>query len=142
MDIPVGRSDEWPSMMIETGYSDGKSKFVSDACWWLTESRGDVKNVLTISVHQKEKETVIDSWGWIGRPTRAEPGRGTPEIKQRVVITQDINQHMAHGTGAPLNIPFEDLFLRKPAASSNEEDLVFDVDELRYMAYTIWQVRR
>ena len=93
---------------------------VEDARWWLTESRGDVKNTLTVSIHQTERAVVIDSWEWVGR--------------------QDGNQHVAHVACAPFTIPFQDLFLRKPAAGSREEDLVFDVEELKYMAYMIWQV--
>ena len=140
VDLPAGRSDKWPSTVIETGYSEGKSKLAEDARWWLTESRGDVKNVLTVSVHQTKKEIVIESWGWSGRPTRAESARRVPEVKQRVVITQSINQPVAHVAGAPLTIPFEDLFLRQPVPSSREEDLVFNLQELKYMAYMIWQV--
>lgn len=59
MDFPAGRSDKWPSIIIETGYSEGKRKLVDHARWWLTESRGDVKNVLTISVHLTEKAYMI-----------------------------------------------------------------------------------
>ena len=113
---------------------------VEDARWWLTESRGDVRNALTISVYQTKRAVVIDSWEWVGRSMRADSGRGVPEVKQRVVITQDENQPVAHVACAPFTIPFQDLFLRKPAAGSREEELVFDVEELKYMAYMIWQV--
>ena len=94
----------------------------------------------SLSVHQTKKEIVIESWGWSGRPTRAESTRSVPEVKQRVFITQDINHHLAYVAGAPLTIPFEDLFLRRPVPSSREGELVFDVQELKYMAYMIWQV--
>ncbi|RMJ24953.1 hypothetical protein PHISP_04189 [Aspergillus sp. HF37] len=61
--LPASRSDKWPTMIIEAGYS-GSSKDTLDAGarWWLKESERDVKIALTILVSRTRREIVIDDW--------------------------------------------------------------------------------
>lgn len=57
MQVPAGRSDRWPSVLIERAFSEIQSKLSSDASWWLNASGGEVQTTLTISA-QKSLPTV------------------------------------------------------------------------------------
>lgn len=60
--LPDGRSNYWHSVLLEAAYPEESSKLASDARWWLIESAGDVKTVVTIAVHQTTKEITIETW--------------------------------------------------------------------------------
>lgn len=57
--VPHGRSDVWPTLVIQSGFIESKPKLQADAKWWITESRGNVKTVLVICVHPMEAEIII-----------------------------------------------------------------------------------
>lgn len=133
--LPPGRSKQWPSMIIEAGYSESKSKLAADARWWLQESAGDVKVALTISIHKSKREIVYEIWELVdGHQTRAEPERRVPQSRQQVVVSQ--SQAAASVANAPLVIPFECLFLREAGA---QEDLILTNDDLIELAEYVWQ---
>ncbi|KAI9930525.1 hypothetical protein ASPWEDRAFT_27045 [Aspergillus wentii DTO 134E9] len=140
LDLPPNRDGKWPTVAIESGYSESKSKLAGDARWWLTESGGDVKTVLTVSVHQTKREIVVKRWGLMNRPTRTDTDKLVPEVVQKVVISQLTNNHPVRVTNAPLTIPFKDFFLR--TANQGEEDIVFSEENLEYIADTVWKVHK
>ncbi|CRL28005.1 unnamed protein product [Penicillium camemberti] len=41
--LPCSRTTKWPSLVVETGFSETPSKLTSDAEFWLSESNGDVQ---------------------------------------------------------------------------------------------------
>jgi hypothetical protein len=45
---------DWPTTVIETGFSESPSHLRFDARWWLTESRGDVKIAIIIKRAQSK----------------------------------------------------------------------------------------
>lgn len=47
---PHGRSDDRPSVVLEISFSETQSKLMSDVRFWLHESDGDVKIVLTLNI--------------------------------------------------------------------------------------------
>ena len=49
---PLGlrrNSTDWPTIVFETGLSESRCKLRADAAWWLSNSDGDVKIVVSIS---------------------------------------------------------------------------------------------
>jgi hypothetical protein len=48
-----GRNPKWPTVVVEVGVSESYRKLRADAQWWLTNSRGDVKLVIIVSVSRK-----------------------------------------------------------------------------------------
>lgn len=120
--LPRGRSRKWPSLVVETGFTETHGKLAADADWWLRQSNGDVKVVITIKV-SKTKVT-IRRWG------------GQAVLKQEIVMRKH-NRRPATITGAPLRIPFRDLFLRDPVR--NQGDLIFRQEDLEEWAEAIWE---
>lgn len=52
--LPGARTNKWPAVVVEVAYSESPSKLFSDARFWLTESRGDVRIVVTIKIDRSE----------------------------------------------------------------------------------------
>ncbi|EAW21131.1 uncharacterized protein NFIA_062920 [Aspergillus fischeri NRRL 181] len=111
---PAGRSRKWPTVVLEVGVSQGKSKLEEDARFWLEESEGDVKISLAISVDPRIPEIVLEKWKIIWR--------------QNEDILFD---------NEPLVIEFEDLFLRE-ADNPREINIEFDQGSLQRLAENIW----
>lgn len=136
--LPPGRSDYWPTVVIEAGYSESRSKLSADARWWLAESAGDVKTALTIAVHQTRREITVEKWELIERPTRQDGDKKVSVITQRAIVSQRTAGDPIRVTGSQINIPFEHLFLRP--AGSNEGAIVFEVSDLEELATEVWRV--
>lgn len=134
--LPDGCSNYWYSVLIEAAYPEKRSKLANDARWWLIESAGDVKTVVTIAVHQTTKEITIEAWRLVSRPTKQEKNKRVPDVTQRVVVTQ--NSDEIRVKGGPLTIPIYHFFLRDKGAG--EGDLFLDEDDLKIVATSVWEV--
>ncbi|KAL1885101.1 hypothetical protein Plec18167_001758 [Paecilomyces lecythidis] len=86
--LPQGRSAKWPSVVLETGSSESLAK-LEDARWWLHESNGDVKAVITISLSKTRRFCIIDLWKLRERKTRSNGDRMAPEIDQHITVTKE-----------------------------------------------------
>ncbi|KAL2869557.1 uncharacterized protein BJX67DRAFT_370769 [Aspergillus lucknowensis] len=98
--LPPGRSRNWPSVVIECGWSESRAKLERDCRWWLHASGGDIKIALSIS-----------------------------KLAQTIVISQT-RSHPIRITGAPLCLEFDKVFLRQPTRAEHNieiaaEDLRF-----------------
>ncbi|CDM27064.1 unnamed protein product [Penicillium roqueforti FM164] len=49
--LPPGRNDRWPTIVLEVGVSESKKKLRADAAWWLASSQGQVHVVIIIYSH-------------------------------------------------------------------------------------------
>ncbi|KAF4154112.1 hypothetical protein CNMCM8927_001751 [Aspergillus lentulus] len=136
--FPADYSGRWPSMVIETAFSESQSKLANDARWWLNASGGELKTVITIAVQKKREAITIDKWEAISRPTRGDPGKMVPEVVQKVTMTREGGDAPVHITGAPLIIEFEKLFLRPAEEEKGERDVVFSHDNLAEIADLVW----
>jgi hypothetical protein len=142
---------DWPTIVIESGVSESLHRLRFDAGWWLTESGGDVKIVIIISIQQAQSRIQIEKWEHApsGRPLplRTPPNnlnnnpnnliRQIPTKVQNITI---VSNTVAGGplpaviggpftvTGAPLVLEFNKIFLR-PAVLP-ETDITFNVQEL------------
>jgi hypothetical protein len=123
---PPGRSKSWPTLVMVVEYHQSNAKLESDARWWLTESEGDVKTVLAISVNRHKPEIVIQKWG------PASAGDNVPSVLQQVVISRPGGRSETVVANAPLVLPFESLFLRQPVGV--EGDVLFTDSDLIWLA--------
>ena len=60
--LPRARTKKWPSVVVETGFSESPSKLMSDARFWLSESNGDVQMVITFKIGRSSPNIVLESW--------------------------------------------------------------------------------
>lgn len=142
---PPGRTDKWPALVIETGYSESLGRLRVDAEWWLVRSRGDVQVVILTSVHQTKPEIIMEKWEL---DRNVPPLRPMPKLRQprlTPIKTQEISLTLADGdttvvTGDPLIIRFEDIFL-SPAASPREQDYVFTESDLKEISEFVWKTQ-
>lgn len=128
---PHDRSPKWPSIAVEPGYTDARRALKENAKWWINESSGDVKAVITTCVHKGRRE--IDSLRPVGVG-----GQWDDHCSAVRDVTKASPTATTRVTGSPLVISFEDLFLR-PAVEP-ECDLQFDED-LAWIAETTREVQ-
>ncbi|OQE13623.1 hypothetical protein PENFLA_c045G02029 [Penicillium flavigenum] len=129
----------WPTLTIETGLSKSLSQLRQDAIWWLSNSSGEVRIVLVISISKRKDRVFIEVWQLAPpnspRPlTRAyiqtlcqQSPNVPPLVQQPAVLQQAYCAHeveiSANGvTGAPLTLPFVAVYDRSPA--QGEGDIV------------------
>ncbi|KAL2008948.1 hypothetical protein VTN00DRAFT_7142 [Thermoascus crustaceus] len=60
--LPPGRSDEWPTLVVDVGYSDMLEHLTTNAKWWLGNSGGDVKVAVVITVDERQPVIQIEAW--------------------------------------------------------------------------------
>lgn len=138
LNLPPGRASTWPTMVMEAGYSESKSKLQSDAEWWIKESKGDVKAAITISLHRTKPEIVFHKWEPV------DTGRTNTRIQISATRSLQLVVSRPHGqpeveadvTNGPLTVSFQDLFLRPP--NRDEQDIEFTDDDLRQIAKKVW----
>ncbi|EEA25660.1 hypothetical protein TMatcc_006114 [Talaromyces marneffei ATCC 18224] len=132
--LPKGRSHKWPSLTVEVGFSESRTKLANDARWWLTESAGDVKDVITIYIRKVTKEITIENWNLVPGPN----GPMFPRVTYRTVLSQKRDSDdVKISNEVPMTIPFENLFLR-PAEGPIERDVKFEKDDLKHIADCVW----
>ncbi|KAK2734226.1 hypothetical protein FQN57_001747 [Myotisia sp. PD_48] len=120
--LPPGRSEIWPTLVVEAGRSESHAALERDAHWWRCHPNGAVGVVITIKV-SKTKITI----------KRYDPAG----LQDDILIKRGRRQNATVTvTGGPLTIPFADLFLRQPVGA--QSDFVLDAAELEEWAREIW----
>lgn len=127
---PIGG---WPTIVFESGLSEGLARLRADARWWLINSGDDVNIILIISVKPAQMRLLIEKWCLspatklpitIANPN---PNALVPTKMQEVSITRNPANSTQPGTytviGGPLVLEFQSLYLRAPVAP--EGDLIF-----------------
>jgi hypothetical protein len=131
---------DWPTIVIESGVSESLRRLRFDASWWLTESGGDVKIVIIISIQQEKSRLQIEKWEHA--PSRKLLPLRTPNnnlnnlIRQLPTKIQEITIVSNTVTGAPLNLEFDKIFLR--SAVLPESDITFTAQDFSAWAARIW----
>ncbi|OJJ44485.1 hypothetical protein ASPZODRAFT_18675 [Penicilliopsis zonata CBS 506.65] len=137
--LPYGRSSKWPSVVIETGFAEQKTHLVKKTQWWIHQSEGDVRAVITISVNQKVREIILDHWHPVNRPTRGVPSRMVAESTQQVVISQGAGDDASIKVeNAPFVVPFSSFFLREPLPGK-EADFRWTKEQLETLGKNVWE---
>lgn len=126
--LPRARTKKWPTLVVESGFSESPSKLMSDARFWLTQFNGEVQVVITIKISRSMPQIVLESWELVNdRHKRT----------QVVTISKGENNHL-YIRGQPLIIGFDKLFLRQPS-SPRETDLSLDDSVLEELATEVWE---
>ncbi|KAL4787636.1 hypothetical protein BJX76DRAFT_369359 [Aspergillus varians] len=130
--LPRGRSDKWPTVVLEVAYSETQSKLQSDVRYWLRGPEGEVKTVLTLRIDQNEPRIAIERW--------ESTVNGHGRRQQQVVISRTRSSKITI-TGAPLLLEFERLFLRAPTIPK-ERNIEIDNERLEFLATRVWSKQR
>ena len=141
---PIGG---WPTIVFESGLSEGLARLRVDARWWLINSGGDVKIVLIISVQPEQTRLLIEKWCispaanlpvTIANPN---PDALVPTKMHEVSITRNPDNIAQPGTytvdGGDLVLEFQSLYLRAPVVP--EGDLIFTTAILSVWARCFWE---
>ena len=147
------REIDWPTIAIEAGLSEKLPRLRIDAQWWLTNSGGEVKIAIVISVVKEEKSLRIEQW-CLPQPlptgprpaTRAATRAATIPTKiQELTVIQDPPIPALPGTiptytvtGAPLTLEFEKLLLRAPVLP--EGNVILTAADLQAFAEEFWSM--
>jgi hypothetical protein len=147
---------EWPTLVIEAGFSETLTKLRTDAQWWLTNSRGAVKIVIVVWIKPVEKSLWIEQWcmplpirpGPVTRAhsianTNANANTTVPMKIQELTVIQDPPIPPLPGTiatytvtGAPLILDFDELLLRAPVPP--EGNVILTAADLQAWAEDFW----
>lgn len=145
---------DWPTLVFESGLSEGLARLRVDARWWLVNSRGDVNIVIIISIKPTERSLGVEKW-CLAPPaaslpiTRANPNpnRPVPTKIQEICVTQNPATPVQPGTIAPctvtggsLVLEFQSLYLRAPVAP--ERDVIFTPAILSEWANKFWRMTK
>jgi hypothetical protein len=146
---------DWPTIVFEAGLSEPlNTRLRTDAQWWLTNSRGEVKIAIVVSIVPAQKSLRIEQW-CLSPPTRPAPvtraqsnantPTNVPTSIQELTIIQDPPIPPLPGTiptytvtGAPLTLEFEKLLLRAPVLP--EGNVIITAADLQAWARLFWSM--
>jgi hypothetical protein len=128
---PKRRSRKWPSVVLETAVSERKRHLQSDVDFWLNESSGDVRIVLTLENNRKGPEIVISKWELAGSRTTC--------TQQIIIWKQEKDSQNTTVENGPLVVESEKLFLRQPS-SARETDIELDDGQLQLLGGLVWDI--
>jgi hypothetical protein len=145
---------QYPTLVIEAGWSQTLQKLREKARWWFDKSKGDVKIVLLIKSSPGSNHIQIEKWklglapSRQGATTTRAAAAMTPQCIHVVEIALAAGINNAHPnrfnpasyvvTGGPLQLEFIDLFLRQPI-SPGERDLILGNTTLQEYAASFWE---
>lgn len=149
-----GAMADWPSLVLEVGFSQSMAILRMKGKWWLEASDYAVKVVILVKFHQSQGSIKMEKWKGVvaeNRPgattTRASESRHRqPACVHTITISRPgvgntdparLDQSSYVVVSGPLRLDFAELFLRD--AGPGESDIVFDDDELKEMAIGAWQ---
>ena len=132
------READWPTIVLESGWSESLTRLRRDARIWLENSGGDVKIVLLFSIGRTARTMMIEKWENRPVPTNRPATRSstTQTPTQIQAITIDSNSNTVNG--APLTLEFEKIFLRQ-AVPPLEHDFTFTAQDLSAFATIFWR---
>jgi hypothetical protein len=152
------RGTDWPTIVIESGWSESLTRLRRDACLWLEDSRGDVKIVLLFSIGRGARAGTMIIEKWENRPVPANPPAtrsvtraaatlpNPPPLQtptqtptQIQAITIDSNTNTVNGTS--LTLEFQKIFLRQ-AVPPLEHDFTYTVQHLLAFTTVFWRIVR
>lgn len=113
---------EWPTIVIECGVSQSHNSLVNSARWWLSNSDGEVKNVILIDITKATKKIHIELWesGSVGNRYDLRDRSGPTSVIPRLAQELDIEENRA--PSGSLTIKFLDIFLRAPVQANISQD--------------------
>lgn len=150
-------SDEWPSLVLEVGYSQSMGSLRHNARWWL-ESRSyilgsgagyrRVNQVILIKILRPERRIILESW-ILGTPPRAPritrnsgswPGLRISTLQQpATTLTTTLNSNTYATTiQGPTSLTILWEALHDTPHPTGQGDLVLTAYQLQDFADTVW----
>jgi hypothetical protein len=136
----------WPTLVFEAGLSETLASLRTDAEWWLTNSRGEVKIAIVISIKPAQKSLWIEKWCLQPRTPTAPATRTNAPVPTKIreiTIIQNPPIPTPLGniatyavTRAPLILEFKKLLLRAPVQP--EGNVTFTTADLQAWADEFW----
>lgn len=135
--LPGEEDRHWPTVILELGWTETRTKLNRDMLFWLQESNGQVKVALTMKVDgitidnngvQHEACITIEQWSY--RETRDASLRRVQTMK----IVRDVSG--SHQISGSLSIRFKDVFLRGKRGS--ETDFRMSHDDMKKIGELVW----
>jgi hypothetical protein len=146
---------QYPTLVIEAGWTQTLEKLRQKAEWWFTKSRGDVKIALLVKSSPGSNHIRIEKWKLApavsrrGATTTRAAAAMTPQCIHVVEIARANGIDDAHPnrfdlasyvvTGGPLQLEFIDIFLRQ-LTPPGEGDLILDDTTLQRYAANFWKL--
>ncbi|KAJ5121860.1 uncharacterized protein N7443_001967 [Penicillium atrosanguineum] len=122
----------FPTVIVETAFTESPQKLEQDARRWVTQSNGQV-TVITVHLEESTERIVLQRWVL---------ANGSPVRRQETTITNVRGARRNEGasvqiTNAPFIIPYQELLARAPR-SSNDRDISIDVMALGLLCEQVW----
>jgi len=124
-------SEQWPSLVVEIGYSESEKKLRRDARWWLTNSGGQTRFVITVKVRKNPLRLTMNCLKMA--PPRYNL-RNTPPTVPTHDQSFDIDAAgnvLSEPGSTGLRIPYGCIF---DQVAGDPPDIVFSFEELREFA--------
>lgn len=140
---------DWPTLVIEGGYSPSINMLRAKMRWWFATSDHDVKIVVLAKFDQRLQKLTLEKWEEevVSRQgattTRSMTSSGLQPVQQQTITvtenpnTDPISYNVARGA---LVLEFRLLFRRDPGPG--EGDVVFGIPLLEYYASEVWAAWR
>ncbi|RFU30801.1 hypothetical protein B7463_g5544, partial [Scytalidium lignicola] len=146
--------NDFPTLVIEGGYSQSLASLRAKARWWFTTSNHHVKVVLIAKVYKDNGNIVIELWKELpiqrqgAMTTRASVVASmSPQCIHTINISRANGIVPGHANiylpgsynvgNAPLRLLFTDLFLRNPVGT--EGDIILSAANLQQFAAMVWR---
>jgi len=146
---------QYPTLVIEAGWTQTLEKLRQKAEWWFAKSGGDVKIVLLVKSSPRSNHIRIEKWKLAppvsrrGATTTRAAAAMTSQCIHVVEIARANGINDAHPNrfdpasyvvaGGPLQLEFIDIFLRQPIPP-REGDLILDDATLQIYAADFWKL--
>jgi hypothetical protein len=144
---------QYPTLVIEAGWSQTLQKLREKARWWFDKSNIDVKIVLLVKSYPGRNHIRIEKWKLAqatshqGATTTRAAATMTPQCVHVVEIARAAGINDTHPnrfdpasyvvTGGPLQLEFIDIFLRQPIPP--ERDLIIGNTTLQEYVADLWK---
>lgn len=130
---------DWPTVALEVGNSESKTKLMGDITWWLNQSNGRVQQGIIIDIKKGSGNVYISSWiapNVVTQPATPQGGSVPVTPIQPLPARQNLEVVFKRGPngrrpaieGNDITIPFASLIGEHP--EQGEGDFVFTRDLL------------
>lgn len=138
----------WPTLVIESGYSESLQALRNDMRWWFSASNHQVKIVILAKLDTTQRLIILEKYREVqaGQRSGATMTRAAsalePRLDQAIRISQagnsiDLTDPSSFVvTRGDLRLEFSLLFLRQPGPG--EHDVVIGMQDLQLIAAKIW----
>ncbi|KAJ6157567.1 hypothetical protein N7470_005159 [Penicillium chermesinum] len=135
--MPEDDISGWPTVVLEVGYSESPGKLKCDAAWWLANSNGEVKLVITIAIDKRQPQITIECIVLDNFILPAHNNRPHYRTVTRQHLTITRRQGIiTTRPSVPLRITVQEIMGRSPLPG--ETDILIPVPRLEELAAKVW----